>query len=659
MKLIKLKLDNFQGIKKAEFDFGGNNASIYGDNATGKTTVFNSLTWLLSGRASTGAKNYTPKTKGPDGDMHYLDHSAEAVLELEDGRNITLKKTFKEIWRKKKGSPTEEFSGHTTDHSIDGVPASETEYNQAVLAISGGDQEKIKMLTMPDYFPEDMNWQDRREILLEMTEEVTDDDVIESNKDLKDLKNKLLMPGTTDQYYTVDEYKKIAGAQKTKINKEIQGIPDRIDEAQRAMPDIEGIDPEAIDEKIAELRKKQDDLQQERSQALSGDLEDVARRNQISELNAQLAEARANHALKYSQMNETVHKAIAQLKTEQLDARKGYQDKELEKDRIKSSIRRLELLRKELLEDYGRIQEESWDEGQEECPTCKRALPEEEIQELKSNFNLQKSARLQEINERGKTEASKGMIADLTIEAAKLEEEIKTAKQNQDDYDQQIKALEEQIETPPAFEESPEFIEISSQVTKLRAEESNSDDLQERIDKKYKDKFQEIHQEIRDLEQEKNKISLAAAQQKRIKELSQAEERLAQEYEGIEQGIYLCELFIKTKVELVTASINDKFESVTFRLFKEQQNGGIKEDCEVMIPSEGGRLVDYAFANNAARINAGLEIIGALSEHWQLNMPVFIDNAESVTKLKELEGTQIIRLVVSEPDKKLKLEVER
>ena len=49
------------------------------------------------------------------------------------------------------------------------------------------------------------------------------------------------MPGTTNQYYTVDEYKKIASAKKTEINKQLQEIPGRIDEAQRAIPDIKGL----------------------------------------------------------------------------------------------------------------------------------------------------------------------------------------------------------------------------------------------------------------------------------------------------------------------------------------------------------------------------------------------------------------------------------
>ncbi len=112
MRLKTLKLENFQGLKAATFDFEGQSASIFGDNATGKTTVFNAVTWLLFDRPSTGAKNYTPKTKGPVGDLHNLDHSAEAQFIMDDGRLVTLRKVLHENYKKKRGSATEEFDGH-------------------------------------------------------------------------------------------------------------------------------------------------------------------------------------------------------------------------------------------------------------------------------------------------------------------------------------------------------------------------------------------------------------------------------------------------------------------------------------------------------------------------------------------------------------------
>ena len=107
---------------------------------------------------------------------------------------------------------------------------------------------------------------------------------------------------------------------------------------------------------------------------------------------------------------------------------------------------------------------------------------------------------------------------------------------------------------------------------------------------------------------------------------------------------------------MLTERINDQFTSVRFRLFIDQVNGGIKEDCEVMIPADG-RMVPFTFANNAARINAGLEIINTLSKHWGIQIPVFIDNCESITHPLKI-GSQMIKLYVSEPDKVLRLECE-
>lgn len=146
MRINTLHIENFQGIRDATFDLGGHSASIYGDNGTGKTTVFNAITWLLFDRASTGAKNFTPKTRGPGGDLHHLEHMAEAQFIMDDGRLVQLRKVFHENYKKKRGAATAEFDGHSIDFYIDGVPVKEKEYTATLQALCGG-AEKMKMLT--------------------------------------------------------------------------------------------------------------------------------------------------------------------------------------------------------------------------------------------------------------------------------------------------------------------------------------------------------------------------------------------------------------------------------------------------------------------------------------------------------------------------------
>ena len=54
IKIKRLVLENFKCHKHLSLDLMGGNAAIYGDNASGKTSVYDALTWLLFGKDSAG-----------------------------------------------------------------------------------------------------------------------------------------------------------------------------------------------------------------------------------------------------------------------------------------------------------------------------------------------------------------------------------------------------------------------------------------------------------------------------------------------------------------------------------------------------------------------------------------------------------------------------
>ena len=285
MELLTLSLENFQGLKHEEIQLDGHSASIYGRNASGKTTIFNAITWLLFGKPSTWAKNWDPKTKGPNGDLHNLEHSATGTFRLDGGQTVTLKKVFHEVWKRKRGSAAEEYSGNTIDYQINGVPCKEKEYMAAVQEYCSG-EETMKLLTMPDYFPSVMDWQKRREILLDICGDVSDADVIASTPELAGLPEFLKMPGSTTRLYKVDEYRKIAAAKKTDLNKKIEAIPNRIDEASRAI-DKDLPTPEDLAAKLAAAEAEETKIAEEKRAILAGD---------TSELRSSLANAKADYA---------------------------------------------------------------------------------------------------------------------------------------------------------------------------------------------------------------------------------------------------------------------------------------------------------------------------------------------------------------------------
>ena len=512
------------------------------------------------------------------------------------------------------------------------------------------------MLTMPDYFPETMSWDARRKILLDVCGDVTDADVMEANPALAELPTFLLMPGTTAQHYTVEEYKKIAAAKKTETNKQLQAIPGRIDEAQRAIPEITGT-PEELDATLADLQAQHDALAKMKADTIAGNATAAEASRRTAEAEAKLSKAKAARAERMTQRTQSISQELSDKQVRIIHLRALATEGQADAARLRKDADTKSAIRNDLLEQYRTVKEETWDEGKAICPTCHRELPAEEVERMREEFNLAKSKRLQEINERGKTEASKE-----TIEAAmRKAEDLETAAQNNvqeaDRLEKEADDLRQQIAAAQTEEGvDPDIAACEAELQAARQAEAQDARSAKEVVAAIEEQMRAVQSSIQSAQAERAKFDLAKAQQQRIAELEAQEKELGAQYEVLEQGTFLCDEFTRTKAKMLTDRINGKFKSVRFRLFQEQQNGGIKDDCEVLVPDrETGALVPYTVANNAGRINAGLEIIEALSRSWELAMPVFIDNAEGITHLPDLD-MQIIRLVVSEPDKKLRLE---
>ena len=274
-----------------------------------------------------------------------------------------------------------------------------------------------------------------------------------------------------------------------------------------------------------------------------------------------------------------------------------------------------------------------------------------------AQFNEKKSQRLEGITARMNREASEETIEGLTADIKALEAERETAKADKAKAESTLDTLQKSRPAQLPYEETEEYAEFEAQIAEIQSKIDDEGKSKAEEIARLEGEIREVNDAIREERDKLMQLTMEENQLRRINELENQEKRLSKEYEETEKGLHLCGLFVKAKVSALTSRINDQFKSVRFRLFQEQLNGGVKEDCEVMIPTDDGRMVPYTFANNAARINAGLEIIQTLSAHWGVQMPVFIDNAESITHLAQSD-TQVIRLVVSEQDKKLRLEVE-
>lgn len=641
MKIQMLILDNFQGIAHREFDFEGQSASIYGDNATGKTTVFNAYTWLLFDRPSTGAKNFTPKMINAAGVVHNIENSVTATFVSDGGKTVTYRKVFREIWKKKRGSATEEFDGNTTDYYINGVPSSLTEYKQSVSELCGN-PEQMMILSMPDYFADVLGWQDRRNILLDVCGGISEQDVILSHPELSSLPEFL---ANGDSYYTVDAYRKIAVAKRSEINKQLGLLPDRIDEAMRACPDVSGSSKDEVQGRISEAGKRKEALIAERVSGGSSLASELSAK--ASELRSELSAKRYDYQSKMNDLVRQGNEARAKIGGEIATTEIRLKTLRAQLTSVENETAELYNKRNKLVEEIREVRSMTWNSDEGICPLCGRELPEDKIAEKEAEFNREKSEKLERLTMLGQTTCSKQIIEDKLSETALIKQDIA-------DTEQKLESLRRAQEIPhnvnvgvQPFEETDDCILLTAQIdsTTKRLEEIRASERE--AETEVNARIKAVDAEIRGLQDELMRFTIAENQSRRVEELKEQERNLGEEFAKLEKGIYLCELFTKKMVSMLDAKINSRFKSVRFRLFIEQVNGGLRDDCEVMIPSEDGTLVPYAFANNAAKINAGLEIISVLSNHWNISLPVFVDNAESVTHLNALDS-QVIRLVVDE-----------
>ena len=140
----------------------------------------------------------------------------------------------------------------------------------------------------------------------------------------------------------------------------------------------------------------------------------------------------------------------------------------------------------------------------------------------------------------------------------------------------------------------------------------------------------------------------------RIEELQEEQRITAQKIADVEKMLYLLDEFIKYKLDKISDSINAMFDGVKWKLFSEQINGGIKEVCEVTYNG-----VPFQSLNSGHRIVAGLKIIKALQELYNVYPCVFVDNAESVNdfNLPDMK-CQMILLSVTE-DRELRVQVKK
>ena len=633
MKLTKLELLNFKGLKSFTINLNGD-VVIRGDNATGKTTVFDSVCWLLFGKDSLDRADFEIKTLDGGEPIHKVNHEVTGTFTLDEGGTVELKRVYREKYSSPRGGEVT-LTGHTTDYFVDGVPKKEKEYKEIVSSLV--DESIFKLITNPLYFNETYSWQNRRKLLLEMCGDIDDITVINSRDDLRRLAE--LLEGRT-----VDDHRKVVAAKKTAINKELDMIPVRIDEAMRNKPEISS-DKAKLIRDIETLSAGIDEVEKQKAIIQNG-FSSTEKESKIRDIKRQLevqsSKVLSDYHKQKQRLRDEYEASLTKLKMVEVDRdRCADRRDELNKE-IERESKRIATLQSEF--DTFNAQQFN----KESCPTCGQALPADKQATLEAEFNTNKSKKLEEW--KGLIESAVKLKANYEeqqeIMSSKIDSLTTEVSQYSDAYNVKFKEYEAYSE--PNVEDDPVYTDLKAQLFLLEIDDEPGAEAEELA--KLDEELSSMKSKKAGLETELNKFKLIDDINHRILELENQQQKLVAEKNALDEAAFLMDEFIKAKVNMLEENINSRFKLARFKMFNVMLNGNVEECCETTYKG-----VPYRSMNNAARINVGLDIINALTSYYKVNAPVFIDNAEAVTEFVPV-NSQTIKLIVDESKPQLTVE---
>ena len=595
-----------------------------------------------------------------------------------------LKKVQKQIWRKKRGTNITEFQGNVNEFEINGYPKSEKEFKEFVHAEI--DENIFNLITNPNAFNA-LPWKEQREVLMKFVGNFSNVEIAQQfGERFQKLVPELKIASTDD---ILKKYTKA----KNTLNKNMVEIPARIDEISKQLvtADVGALEAERAAKEVA-LKKVEDEItgsayKLETINDLRKQVMD--KKITLSEIqntaNEQLAKERMDSRVKFDEVQKVffaVQDQMKQLERERTEYINEKERCEREKNRL------LEEWRKGKKSEFAEyvapapyVEPEPLKESDLICPTCGQALPEEvkqkrmadyeekcrrekalyeaqcdaykkKYEKNKEDFQTKKDQDLKRITEAGQkaadaVRANQKLIDERTNVLESLRSKFDASKAEYDSMKQAfdtIPAVADVSENPAYVKTKEEIVAIEKQIEELSKESSGKAELEAKK-AVLKDEITEIEAKIKAADNTKVNG--------RIAELEEEQKAVGQKIAEQEQMIDLTEDFIRVKMDQISNAINDKFQIVSFRLFEDQINGGLKETCECTVNG-----VPFSSLNNGHRVITGLDIIRSLSELYGVSAPVFIDNSEAVNteNFPEMDA-QMIHLVVTD-DKELKVESE-
>jgi exonuclease SbcC len=173
--LKKLTITNFKGIPHFEVAFN-HITNIFGENGTGKTTIFDAFLWLFFSKNTEGKSDFEAKRLDEKNKfIKDLEAEVSAILHI-DGQEICVKKVLRQKWVKRRGELNSNYNGDENIYYWNDVPLKESEFKTKIKAII--DENLFRLITNPFYF-NSLNWKERRNILIDIAGNISNSEVFD------------------------------------------------------------------------------------------------------------------------------------------------------------------------------------------------------------------------------------------------------------------------------------------------------------------------------------------------------------------------------------------------------------------------------------------------------------------------------------------------
>lgn len=645
---------NFKGLKSFEAKFNPQVTSIYGDNATGKTSVADAISWCLFGKDSAGRAQFDIKHHDINGNTTPKADVSVSMNISCNGVEHKISRTLKEKWQTKRGETTEEFKGNVTEYKVNGSVYTQADFSKFISSMIN--ESIFKAVSSPTYFTS-LPWKEQRTFLSQLAGALTNDEVVSADPTLSSVLPALEMEN-------IENLLKHVKYNISEVTKKIGEIPVRISELNKAMPKSE--DWEAIEKDIETKQKELDRLKSEYSQLERGNILTVKiteTRRKIEFANKRISEmeksAYSCQAKLIKESNDYVNDIMAKLNT--ANASYNTIKKQIDEENAKvniatSEIEDLKTKNKELQASWGNIQkskEPSIDEVETCCPTCGQQIPSEKVYEtyniMLADFKKNKKAQLDNINKLHNELKTKKAKADKVILESKerintLNAELQKMK---DELDGLEKALSEKQNEPQLTleeilnEKFPNYKSVKEELAKLFEElnqdgEADDSELTERKNK-LNSEILAIDSDINSLKERYSTKTMADNIQKLIDKANEDNITLAKQLAELQRQEDLYKRFSDTYDSILEERVNKHFSLVKWKMFRTLINGSREPYCECYVDN----TAYHDGLNTAMRINAGIDICNTLCRIYKTNSPIVLDNCETSNSILDSDSQQI------------------